>query len=134
MVTAVLAGQANMAFPDVSICLPLVHEKKIKALAVTGAKRHPALPDVPTMAEAGVSDFVMTFWSGLVAPANTPSSIIEKLNSVISAGLRTAEVQEIVGKIGAETRPGTTREFSDFIAAESRKWRDVVELSGVEKQ
>jgi tripartite-type tricarboxylate transporter receptor subunit TctC len=134
MVTAVLAGQADMAFPDVSICLPLVHEKKIKALAVTGAKRHPALPDVPTMAEAGVNDFVMTFWSGVVAPANTPSSIIDKLNSVISAGLRTAEVQDIVGKIGAETRPGTMREFSDFIAAESKKWRDVVQLSGVEKQ
>lgn len=134
MVTAVLAGQADMAFPDVSICLPLIHEKKIKAFAVTGAKRHPSLPDVPTMAEVGVNDFVMTFWSGVVAPANTPAPIIEKLNGVISTGLRSADVQAIVGKIGAEARPGTTREFGDFIASESRKWRDVVQLAGIEKQ
>jgi tripartite-type tricarboxylate transporter receptor subunit TctC len=134
MVTAVLAGQADMAFPDVSICLPLVHDKRLKALAVTGAKRHPALPDVPTMAEAGVKDFVMTFWSGVVAPVNTPQPVIDKLNRVISTGLKSADVQAIVDKIGAETRPGTAQDFQRFIAAESKKWREVVELAGIEKQ
>jgi tripartite-type tricarboxylate transporter receptor subunit TctC len=134
MVTAVLAGQTDMCFPDVSICLPLVHEKKLKALAVTGAKRHPALPDVPTMAEAGVKDFVMTFWSGVVAPANTPQPIVNKLNQAISPGLKSADVQATVNKIGVETRPGTAQDFRGFIAVETKKWRDVVELTGIEKE
>jgi tripartite-type tricarboxylate transporter receptor subunit TctC len=134
MLTAVLSGQADMAFPDVSICLQFIDAKKIKALAVTGGKRHPALPDVPTMEEVGVKDFVMTFWSGVVAPANTPSSIINKFNKVIGTGLQSAAVQELVGKMGAETRSGTPQEFRDFIAAENKKWRDVVELAGIEKQ
>jgi tripartite-type tricarboxylate transporter receptor subunit TctC len=134
MVTAVLAGQTDMCFPDVSICLPLVHDRKLKALAVTGAKRHPALPEVPTMAEAGVKDFVMTFWSGVVAPVNTRQPIIDRLNQVISTGLEEPVIQATVDKIGVETRPGTTRDFQGFIAAESKKWREVVELTGIEKQ
>jgi tripartite-type tricarboxylate transporter receptor subunit TctC len=134
MVTALLSEQVEMAFPDVSILLPLVREKKLKALAVTGPKRHPAMPDVPTMAEAGVPDFVMTFWSGVVAPANTPQPIIARLNSVISNGLRSPEIQAVVGKIGAETRPGTQQDFQRFIETESKKWRDVVKLAGIEPQ
>ena len=73
MVTAVLGEQVQMTFPDISILLPLIQEKKIKALAVTSATRHPQLPDVPTMAESGIADYVTTFWTGVVAPAGTPA-------------------------------------------------------------
>src|SRR5689334_19766015 len=69
MVTAILGGQVQMAFPDISILLPLIREGKLKALAVTSLARHPGLPDVPTMGESGIADFVMTFWSGVIAPA-----------------------------------------------------------------
>ena len=65
MVTAVLSEQVQMTFPDISILLPLIQEKKIKALAVTSAARHPQLPDVPTMAESGIADYVTTFWTGV---------------------------------------------------------------------
>jgi tripartite-type tricarboxylate transporter receptor subunit TctC len=134
MVTALLGDQVAMAFPDVSIMLPLVREKKLKALAVTAAKRHPELPDVPTMAEAGIPDFVMTFWSGVVAPAGTPDAIVQKLNAAIGAGLKSPEMQAVVAKIGAETKPGTTEEFRKFIDSESKKWRDIVQLAKIEPQ
>jgi tripartite-type tricarboxylate transporter receptor subunit TctC len=71
MVTAILSEQVHMAFPE-SILIPLIREGKLKALAVTSAKRHPQLPDVPTMIESGIPDYVMTFWSGVVAPAGMP--------------------------------------------------------------
>jgi tripartite-type tricarboxylate transporter receptor subunit TctC len=134
MVTALLGGQVAMAFPDVSILLPLVRDKKIKPLAVTAPRRHPELPDVPTMAESGVPDFVMTFWSGVVAPAGTPEPIVSRLNSVINSGLRSPDVQSTVSRIGAETRPSTPEEFRRFIQAESKKWHDIVQLAGVEMQ
>jgi tripartite-type tricarboxylate transporter receptor subunit TctC len=134
MVRALLSEQVAMAFPDVSIMLPLLREKKLKALAVTAAKRHSELPDVPTMAEAGVPDFVMTFWSGVVAPAGTPDAIIRKLNAAIDIGLRSPEIQAVVAKIGAQTKPGSPEDFRKFIESESVKWRDIVRLAKIEPQ
>jgi tripartite-type tricarboxylate transporter receptor subunit TctC len=115
-------------------CLGQIIRIAYSVLPESEALQDSALPDVPTMAEVGVKDFVMTFWSGVVAPAHTPKPIIDKLNQVISTGLCSVEVQEIVGKIGAEVRPGTTPAFQGFIASESKKWRDVVELAAIEKQ
>ena len=93
MVTAILSGQVQMAFPDISILLPLIREGKLKALAVTSAARHPQLPDVPTMGESGIADFVMTFWSGVMAPADTPASVVERLNTAINDGLKSQAVR-----------------------------------------
>lgn len=134
MITAILSEQVDMAFPDVSITLPLLRENRLKALAVTSPHRHPDMPDVPTMAESGVRDFVMTFWSGVVAPVGTPEPILARLNAAISAGLESADVKATVARIGAETRPGSREEFRRFIESESGKWRDVVRLAGVEPQ
>ena len=117
MVTAILSEQVEMAFPDVSIMLPLLREKKLKALAVTSPRRHPELPDVPTMIESGIPDFVMTFWSGVLAPAGTPAPIVARLNAVIAKGLQEADVKATVARIGAETRPGSIDEFRRFIEA-----------------
>jgi tripartite-type tricarboxylate transporter receptor subunit TctC len=104
MVTAILGEQVHMAFPDVSILIPLIREGRLKALAVTSAKRHPQLPDVPTMIESGIPDYVMTFWSGVVAPAGTPAELVERLNAAINDGLTSAAVRENLAKVGAETR------------------------------
>jgi tripartite-type tricarboxylate transporter receptor subunit TctC len=134
MVTAILSEQVDLAFPDISILLPLVREKKLKALAVTAGRRHPELPGVPTMVESGVPDFVMTFWSGIVAPAGTPESVVSRLNAAISAGLATDDVKATVAKIGAETRPGSIGEFRRFVEAESRKWADIIRIAGLEPQ
>jgi tripartite-type tricarboxylate transporter receptor subunit TctC len=134
MVTAILSEQVDLAFPDVSILLPLVREKKLKALAVTAGRRHPEMPDVPTMVESGVPDFVMTFWSGIVAPAGTPEPIVSQLNAAINKGLAADEVKSTVAKIGAEPRPGSTEEFRRFVEAETHKWADIVRIAGLKPQ
>src|SRR4029453_15933934 len=102
MVTAVLSEQVQMSFPDISILLALIQERKVKALAVTSAARHPQLPDIPTMAESGISDYVTTFWTGVVAPAATPASVVDRLNAAISNGLNSPQVREMLAKVGAQ--------------------------------
>jgi tripartite-type tricarboxylate transporter receptor subunit TctC len=131
MVTAILSGQVQMTFPDVSILIPLVREGKLKALAVTTAQRHPQLPDVPTMIESGIADFLITFWSGVMAPAGTPADIVAKLNTAISDGLRSPAIRESLAKVGSEAAPGSPQDFADFIAAETKKWSAVAKLSGI---
>jgi tripartite-type tricarboxylate transporter receptor subunit TctC len=131
MVTAVLSEQVQMAFPDVSILLPLIRDGKVKALAVTSDARHPQLPDVPTMAESGIADYVTTFWTGVVAPAGTPAAIVYKLNAAINAGLSSPEIKETLAKVGAESRPGSPQDFAAFIAAETKKWSAIAKTAGI---
>ena len=131
MVTAILGEQVHMAFPDVSILIPLIREGKLKALAVTSASRHPQLPDVPTMIESGIPDYIMTFWSGVVAPAGVPAEIVNRLNTAINDGLTSASVRENLAKVGSQASPGTPQEFADFIAAETKKWSAVAKMAGI---
>jgi len=131
MVTAVLSRQVHMAFPDVSILIPLIRENKVRALAVTSARRHPQLPEIPTMVESGFSDFIMTFWAGVVAPAGTPPEIVDKLNRAINDGLKSRPVQDLLAGVGAQPDPGTPADFSAFIAAERTKWAGVVQAAGL---
>jgi tripartite-type tricarboxylate transporter receptor subunit TctC len=131
MVTAILGDQVQMAFPDVSILIPLIREGRLKALAVTSARRHPQLPEVPTMIEGGISDYVMTFWSGVVAPAGMPVDIVNRLNGAINDGLRSQAIQDSLAKVGSEASPGSPKEFADFIAAETRKWSAVARTAGI---
>jgi tripartite-type tricarboxylate transporter receptor subunit TctC len=131
MVTAIMGEQVQMAFPDISILIPLIRERKLKALAVTSAKRHPQLPDVPTMIESGIPDYIMTFWSGVVAPAGTPAEIVDKLNGAINGGLTSQAIRDSLARIGAEASPGSPRDFADFIAAETRKWSAVAKMAGI---
>jgi tripartite-type tricarboxylate transporter receptor subunit TctC len=131
MVTAVLSEQVQLSFPDISILLPLIRAHKVKALAVTSARRHPQLPDVPTLAESGFPDFAVTFWSGVVAPAGTPAPIVDKLNAAIVVGLRSPEIQEKLAAIGAQTAPGSPQDFARFIADETIKWRAIAATAGV---
>jgi tripartite-type tricarboxylate transporter receptor subunit TctC len=131
MVTAVLGEQVQFTFPDISILIPLIREHKVKALAVTSARRHPQLPDVPTLMESGFPDFAITFWSGVVAPAGTPAAIVAKLNAAIDKGLRSREIQDKLAAIGSQTAPGAPQDFAAFIASEAIKWRAVAAMAGV---
>ncbi len=131
MVTAILSEQVQMAFPDVSILIPLIREGKLKALAVTSAKRHPQLPEIPTMIESGIPDYIMTFWSGVVAPSGTPADMVDRLNAAINDGLRSQAIRENLAKVGAVASPGSPKEFADFIAAETTKWRAVARMAGI---
>lgn len=134
MVTAVLSEQVQMTFPDVSILLPLIAEKKVKALAVTSAARHPQLPDVPTMAEAGIPDYVTTFWTGVIVPAGTPQDIVGKLNVAINDGLKSPLVHDSLAKVGAQPASGSPQDFGKFIADEARKWAAIAQTAGLSPQ
>jgi tripartite-type tricarboxylate transporter receptor subunit TctC len=134
MVTAVLGEQVQMSFPDISILLPLIAEKKVKALAVTSAARHPLLPDVPTMAESGVPDYVTTFWTGVIAPAGTPPDIVNKLNAAINDGLKTPAMRDSLAHFGAVAASGSPADFGAFIASEKTKWSAIAQTAGIPMQ
>jgi len=126
-----MAEQVQMAFPDVSILLPLIRGGKVKALAVSTATRHPQLPNVPTMIESGIPDFVLTFWSGVVAPAGTPANIVDKLNAAINKGLKSQAVRDTLASVGAETHPGSAQDFAAFIASETHNWGSIAKLANI---
>ena len=134
MVTAVLGEQVQMSFPDISILLPLIAEKRIKALAVTSAARHPQLPDVPTMAESGVADYVTTFWTGVIVPAGTPSDIVGKLNGAINNGLKTPATYDSLARVGAQPAPGSPADFARFITDETKKWSAIAKTAGMKPE
>jgi len=131
MVTAILSEQVQMSFPDISILIPLIRERKLKALAVTTAKRHPELPDVSTMLESGIPDYSTTFWSGVIAPAGTPAEIVGKLNAAINQTLGSPEMKESMGKLGFDAKIGTPQDFATFIAEEIPRWAKIVKATGV---
>jgi len=131
MTSAIMSEQVQMAFPDISILLPLIREGKVKALAVTAATRHQQLPNVPTMIESGIPDFVLSFWSGVVAPAGTPENITDTLNVAINKGLTSQSVRETLANIGAETHPGSAQDFAGFISIESKRWSSIAKLVNI---
>jgi tripartite-type tricarboxylate transporter receptor subunit TctC len=134
MVTAVLSEQVQMSFPDISILLGLIQDKKIKALAVTSAARQPQLPNVPTMAESGIADYVTTFWTGVIVPAGTPPDVVNKLNAAINDGLTSPSVRDSLERVGAQPAPGSPQQFGQFIADETRKWSAIAHTAGLTAQ
>jgi tripartite-type tricarboxylate transporter receptor subunit TctC len=130
-VTAVLSEAVHMTFEGITILLPLVREGKVRALAVTSRTRTSLAPDLPTMIEAGVSDYEVTTFNGMMAPAGTPAAIVGKLNAAINEGVQAPDMQETITKLGAVTNPGTPEQFGAFIAVELAKWRSVAQAANV---
>jgi tripartite-type tricarboxylate transporter receptor subunit TctC len=126
-----VGGQVQMTFEGTSVLLPLIETGKLRALAVTSAKRLPQLPDVPTMTESGFPGFVSTSWTGLLAPAHTPREVIDRLNAQVNEGLKGAELKAALAKVSNEPVGGTPQDFASFIASESKKWSEIIRLSGV---
>jgi tripartite-type tricarboxylate transporter receptor subunit TctC len=83
------------------------------------------------MIESGIPDYIMTFWSGVVAPAGMPAEIVNRLNTAINDGFTSASVRENLAKVGSVASPGTPQDFADFIAAETRKWSAVARMAGI---
>jgi tripartite-type tricarboxylate transporter receptor subunit TctC len=125
-----MGGQIQLMFEVASDVLPHAQSGKIKILGVSSAKRSPALPDVPTIAESGLPGFDATAWVGLVAPAHTPPEIIEKLNRAAVEGLHTPKVRAQFARLGVEVATNTPAEFDAFIKTEITKWGAVVRESG----
>jgi len=117
-------------FSDVPGALPLINAGKLRALAVTAAHRVPAIPDLPTIAEAGIPGYAIVAWFGLLAPAGTPGSVVTKLNREILAVLGDAELKRKMAEIGQDVAGSTPEEFAAFIRSEVTNMGAVVKASG----
>ena len=124
-----VAGHISMML-DTTTCLPFIASGKMRALAVASKKRNPALPNVPTLEEAGVPGVYASSWYGLMAPAGTPRPIIDKLNAEANQVLQSPEIKKRMADFGAEIGGGTPEEFGQFIASEIKRYESIVRLSG----
>ena len=115
IVIAILSGQVTTAFADTGPALPQIRSGKLRALATSGAKRYPGLPDLPTMKEAGVDGVEVDGFSGLVAPAGTPTGIVKKLEAEVNAILKLADVQDRMNQLGLIPAGGTGEAFRAMV-------------------
>jgi tripartite-type tricarboxylate transporter receptor subunit TctC len=129
-IPAMLAGDVNFAIDNLASYVPVIQSGKMRALAVTSAQRWPTLPDVPTMGEAGIKDFVVTSWAAFVTPAATPRPIIDKLSAAQRHIAAEQAVQERFMVAGARVLSSTPEEALAFAAKERAMWKDVVAASG----
>jgi tripartite-type tricarboxylate transporter receptor subunit TctC len=128
--TDVLAGQVEVMFATSTSVLPFIKAGRLRALAVTTATRSASLPDLPTVAEAGVPGFESITWHGVVVPAQTPVAVIERLNRAINLALSQKDLVERLSALGAEVAGGSPQDFAAYIAREIPKWSKVVKDSG----
>jgi tripartite-type tricarboxylate transporter receptor subunit TctC len=126
-----LSGRVNMMFEGGVSALPHVRSGKLRALATTGGKRTDAMPDLPTMAESGVPGFEVTAWFGLVAPANVPRPIIERLNREVGETLRAPATREKFAAAGVEITPSTPEELGERIRSDLPYWMQVMRDAGI---
>jgi tripartite-type tricarboxylate transporter receptor subunit TctC len=129
-----LAGNVKIAFETTPALLPHVKEGKLIALAVNSPKRTPLLPNVPTMAEAGLPGFEMASWNGLLVPARTPKDIVMRLYKEAVQALQAADVSEKLSGLGADPVGSTPEQFAAFIQAETKKWARVIREANVKAE
>jgi tripartite-type tricarboxylate transporter receptor subunit TctC len=129
-ITDVMAGHAQVLFNGMLATYPAVKDGKLKAIAISSARRFAAAPDVPTVAESGLPGFETGSWQGIVAPAGTPADVVRKLHASVMAILGTPEMKERLTSAGAEVRPMSPEQFADFIRDEKSRWAKVVKESG----
>lgn len=129
-ITDVVAGHVQLMFDTVMSALPHVQAGKLRALAVTSAKRAPVVPDVPTIAEAALPGYEAIAWNGLFAPKGTPRAIIDQLNAETVKAVQSDKVKEQFASMGATARPTTPDEFGSYVRNEVTKWAKVVNESG----
>lgn len=126
-----VAGQVHGLFANILSCLPYVKAGRLRAMAVSSAKRSVVLPELPTIAESGVPDFVTTTWHGWLAPAGTPVPIVNKLNAELSRAARAPDVAERLAADGGEPVGGSPERFAQHIASEIARWRKVVQAANI---
>jgi tripartite-type tricarboxylate transporter receptor subunit TctC len=133
-VNALLGGQVNIDFDSVSQVLPHILSGKLKPLAILGRNRSPLLPEVPTMAEAGLPGYELTNWFGLVAPAGTPREIVDRIHAEVSKALAQADVKAKFVALGLQPGNTTVEQFSAFVKSEYAKWGAVVRDANITAQ
>jgi len=128
--TATISGEVQMAFSDVVPALPLIRDRRLLALATTGARRSGVLPDVSTLADSGLPGFSITAWVGLVAPKGTPKPVVDKLNGEIGRLLKDPEFVKEITTIGIDPLGNTPEEFASFLRTEIPRWQQIVAEAG----
>ena len=127
----VISGQVDMSFPNLPSGLPHVKSGSLRALGITTAKRSSAAPNIPTIAESGLPGYDMATWYGLVAPANLPVEIRNRLNKELQSILADPKFKDKLIAQGADPMPGTSEQFSAFIKSEIEKWRKLIAQSQI---
>ena len=130
MLVDLMSGTTHMAFDNLSASIGHIKSGRLKALATTGPKRSPAMPDLPTVSEAGLTGYDSTSWNAVFAPAGTPREVVERLNRELRAILETPETRKFFSDQGAESGGGTPEQLDAFVRAETAKWAKVVKDSG----
>jgi tripartite-type tricarboxylate transporter receptor subunit TctC len=130
-VTDLVAGNVQLGIPTMPAALPFVRSGRLKAIAVSTAKRSSALADVPTVAESGVRGYEATLWTGVLAPAATPPAIVRRLHGELVKTVALEDVKDALAKQGAEPAVSTPEEFSAFVRSELAKWSKVVKAADI---
>ena len=125
-----IAGNVQLMFESTNSIAPHVVAGRVRALAVTGARRSTSLPDVPTLMEAGVPGYEVTAWSGIIAPAGLPRPILDKLNAAVNFAINEPATRARLAQLGSEGGGGTPEEYAETIRKDSAKWAEVIRRSG----
>jgi tripartite-type tricarboxylate transporter receptor subunit TctC len=130
----VIAGTLHLQFNSAAQTVPFVKSGRVRALATTGATRAPVLPDLPTVAEAGVPGYENSTWSAVGAPAGTPRAIVQRLNREFNAALQTPEIRERLAAVASTVTGGTPEQCRDAIKAEVVKYGKLVKAAGMKAE
>ena len=125
-----IAGNVQLMFESTNSIAPHVKAGRVRALAVTGARRSASLPDVPTMIEAGVPGYEVTAWTGIIAPAHLPRAVLDRLNAAVNAAIAEPATRERLAQMGSEGGGGTPEDYAALIRRDSAKWAEVIRRSG----
>jgi tripartite-type tricarboxylate transporter receptor subunit TctC len=134
VLAALRSGEIDLAVEILSPMLPQVHAGVVRALAVSGDHRHPALPGVPTAAQAGVVGFQVASWNALAAPAGTPAAVIETLNRAVREALASAAVQQRLQPLGLRLAASSPTELQALLTSEIQRWGEVIRAAKIEAQ
>ena len=124
------SGQTQFMIDTINTVLPYVRDNRLRGLAVTSAKRSPVLPDLPTLAEAGISGFEAAAWQGIVVPTGTPNEIVQKLNAEVNKALAHPDIRSRLAAQGADILGGTPAEYAAYLRSEMPRWAKAVKDSG----
>jgi tripartite-type tricarboxylate transporter receptor subunit TctC len=130
-ISDLMGSQVNVSFQNLGAVLTHIKAGKLKALATTGEARVPDLPNVPTMAEAGVKDMVVYSWQGFAVPAKTPDDIVKQLSDALRKTLREASVEKTLNNLGFEVVANSPEAFTQFQHAEVKRWQDVISKANI---
>ena len=133
-VTDTIGGQVQLAFVSMPAALQHVKSGRMRAIAVTSAKRSASAPDIPTIAEGGVPDYAVESWYGALAPAKTPPAIVARLNAAFAKALDNPQVKDKLFAQGAEAAPSSPAEFDRMMKDELAKWAVVIKSAGIKPE